>query len=63
MQQRIIDQLILTAGAWQDSGGKDEFLNRQFGSLLNELSRVANVSVEEATDLLLAELGEVGVAA
>lgn len=61
MQKRIIDQLILTAGAWRDSG--DEFLNRQFGNLLNELCEVANVTIEEATDLLLAELGEVGVAA
>lgn len=61
MQQRIIDQLILTAGAWRDSG--DEFLNLQFNRLLNELAQVANVTVEEATELLLAELGEVEVAA
>ena len=63
MQQRIIDQLILTAGAWRDSGGKDKHLNRQFSILLNELAQVANVTVEETTELLLAELGGVGVAA
>lgn len=63
MQRRIIDQLILTAGAWQSSGGKDEFLNRQFSQLLNELARVADVPVKEAANLLLAEFGETGVAA
>lgn len=61
MQQRIIDQLILTAGAWRDSG--DEHLNRQFNRLLSELSEVARTTPEGALDLLLAELGEVGVAA
>lgn len=63
MQQLIIDQLILTAGAWRDSGGKDKHLERQFSNLLNELRWEAGTTPEGALDLLLAELGEVGVAA
>lgn len=63
MQQRIIDQLILTAGAWQSSGGKDEYLNRQFSNLLNELAEVTRTTPEGALDILLADIGGTGVAA
>lgn len=59
----IINQLILTAGAWRDSGSKDKHLERQFSHLLNELRWAAGTTPEGALELLLAELGETEVAA
>lgn len=61
MQQRIIDRLIIVAGQWKRFG--DEQYNREFSRLLNQLAEIADVPVEEAADLLLAEFGGTGVAA
>lgn len=55
--QKIIDQLILTAGAWQSSGG-DKMLERQFARHLNELGRLTNTNKKGAMELLMSHLGE-----
>lgn len=63
MTKKLINQLILTAGAWKNSNGKDKHLERQFSNLLNELRWAAETTPEGALELLLAEINRDGVAA
>lgn len=55
---KIIDQLILVAGQWQQFG--DKKYEREFSYWLNELRWAANTSPEGALEILLAELAELG---
>ncbi|AMQ06767.1 hypothetical protein [Sporosarcina psychrophila] len=59
MPNYIINKLILTAGAWNNTGCKDKHLERQFNSLLNELRITTGTTPEGAVKMLMAELGEV----
>lgn len=61
MESEIIKQLILVAGQWRRFG--EQQYAQRFDRLLNELRIVTGTTPEGALDLLLAELGEVGVAA
>ncbi|MCG3089159.1 hypothetical protein [Sporosarcina cyprini] len=56
--EHIINQLILTAGAWNETGQSDKYLEKQFEGYLNALQRVAGTDQEGAMQLLLKELGE-----
>lgn len=57
----IINQLLITAWQWDRFGGAQ--YERQFEALFNQLQRVTGKSYEEAEEMLMAELGEEGVAA
>lgn len=59
MPKHIINKLILTAGAWNNTGCKDKRLEQQFNSLLNELRITTGTTPEGAVNMLMAELGEV----
>jgi len=59
----IIKKLILVTGAWNDTGRQDKRLERQFGSLLNELRKATGTTPEGAVQMLVEALGEAGVAA
>lgn len=59
----LINELILTVGAWNDSGQKDKRLELQFDSLLNELREASGTTPEGAVRLLEESLSEREVAA
>ncbi|WP_155961309.1 hypothetical protein [Sporosarcina sp. P33] len=54
--QHIINQLILIAGAWNDSGQQDKVLEQQFDNALKSLQQETNTDQSGAMDILLSAL-------
>lgn len=61
--QAIINQLILTAGAWNESGQKDKLLEYQFDRYLFDLQLIEKTDHDGAMKILLAAIEESEVAA
>ncbi|ARK25979.1 hypothetical protein SporoP37_15745 [Sporosarcina sp. P37] len=54
--QHIINQLILTAGAWNESGQRDKVLENQFDQYLFELQLLTDTDHDGAMHILLRSL-------
>ena len=63
MKKDIINQLILTAGAWNESGQKDKLLEWQFELHLFELQLATDTDHDGAMDILLDAIEEKEMAA
>ncbi|MEK4024449.1 hypothetical protein [Sporosarcina sp. FSL W7-1283] len=63
MIKHITNQLILTAGAWNESGQKDKVLEWQFERQLFDLQLATGTNHEGAMEILLATIEEKELAA
>lgn len=56
MTSRLINKIILIAGAWKESNGQDVGMEKEFEILLAELQEVESISREEAVRRILKEV-------